>query len=666
MVTNENLEASAPPQHFTRESLLTLLHLRQYIPLTAHQVTAFDQILSDNNHLLYEEWHFTQAEFDQRHPIDIALETERYKQLKQEVLSTPADKENQKKEYDFISHHAFLTAISLDSNIFEPEYQSTAEYLPKDYVDAINGRESTFWIPSIAEETRSLVEHDVFGVMLKSDLPADAKVLKSKWVFKKKSDGRYKTRFTAKGCGQRQGFDYDEVFSPVVRYTTLRSMCAAAAANDYHLHQMDIDTAFLYGKMDPDNDPAVYCQLPEDYPLPAHLANVDRKLLCGRLKSAIYGLKQASRKFFLTLQAYLTKPSMGFSASASDSCLFYKLVDGVPIWVAVFVDDLVISSPSMSVINSFKSDMRAKFNMKDLKELSTILGIEVIRDREAGTITLLQHRYMIEILTRFGMLDVKDRRQHKLPMDPTLKLSLSHCPTTQEERDKADEFPYREVVGSVMYLMCSTRPDIAYAVGQLSKFMNNWGAAHIKAAKDLLLYIKSTSERGITYHRGPLTLTVYSDSDWAGNPDNSRSTTGYIMYLAEGPISWRSKEQSTVATSTTEAEYMALCATSQETIHLRELLPFLHVDMTSPTTLYEDNSSAVLLANNAVHKDRTKHIKIKYHFIRECIFNKEIFVTRVESKQNVSDLLTKNVDNTTFSTLIARFLGTIPVQLMDI
>ena len=163
----------------------------------------------------------------------------------------------------------------------------------------------------------------------------------------------------------------------------------------------------------------------------------------------------------------------------------------------------------MSVINAFKRDMRTEFNMKDLDELSTILGIEVIRDREAGTITLLQHRYMIEILTRFGMLDVKDRRQHKLPMDPTLKLSLSHCPTTQEERDKADEFPYREVVGSVMYLMCSTRPDIAYAVGQLSKFMNNWGEAHIKAAKDLLLYIKSTSERGITYHRGPLTLSYW-------------------------------------------------------------------------------------------------------------------------------------------------------------
>jgi len=204
MVTNENLEASAPPQHFTRDSLLTLLHLRQYIPLTAHQTTAFDQILSDNNHLLYEEWHFTQAEFDQRHPIDIALESQRYRQLKQEVLSTPADKETQKEQYNYISHHALLAAISLDSNTFEPEYQSTSEYLPKDYV---NGRESTFWIPSIAEETRSLVEHDVFGVMLKSDLPADAKVLKSKWVFKKKSDGRYKTRFTAKGCGQRQGFD---------------------------------------------------------------------------------------------------------------------------------------------------------------------------------------------------------------------------------------------------------------------------------------------------------------------------------------------------------------------------------------------------------------------------------------------------------------------------
>jgi len=139
MVANENLEASAPPQNFTRESLLTLLHLRQHIPLTAHQSTAFDQILSDNNHLLYEEWHFTQSEFDQRHPIDIALENLRYKQLKETVLSSSADKEVQKQEYDYISHHSFLAAISTDSNIYETAYQSTAEYLPKDYVDAVNG-----------------------------------------------------------------------------------------------------------------------------------------------------------------------------------------------------------------------------------------------------------------------------------------------------------------------------------------------------------------------------------------------------------------------------------------------------------------------------------------------------------------------------------------------
>ena len=245
-------------------------------------------------------------------------------------------------------------------------------------------------------------------------------------------------------------------------------------------------------------------------------------------------------------------------------------------------------------------------------------------------------------------------------MRPTLKLSIADCPSTQDERDEADAKPYRELIGSLMYLMISTRPDIDNAIIQLSRFMTNWGLAHWQAAIDLLIYVQSTSRLGITYHRGSANLVGYTDSNWAGNVDNARSTTGYIFYLANGPISWKSKEQKTVALSSTESEYMSLTAASQEALHLRSLLPTLGVDISQPTIIYEDNEGALQLANNPVHHDRTKHIHIKHHFIRDTISSKQIIVLRVVTKDNVADLLTKAVTNTVYEHLIGRFMGTIP------
>jgi hypothetical protein len=493
--------------------------------------------------------------------------------------------------------------------------------------------------------------------MLRSEVPEGHKVLGTKWVYDIKSSGRFKARYTVKGCQQRKGFDFDETFSPVVRYSTLRTLCAIAAGRDYHLHQMDVETAFLYGRLSSE-DPPVFFELPENYPIPEEYKDLDPKLLVAQAKSAVYGLKQASRKFYQTFCTHMTE-RLGFIRSTSDECLFYKQDEsGNDIWVAVFVDDLIIASPSEDTIKNFKDDMRKQFSMKDLGESKEVLGITITRDRTKGTITLAQERYILQVLTRFNITPT-DRRKHSLPMSPHTidKLSLADCPQTTEDREEADLFPYREVVGSLMYLMVSTRPDIAFAVGQLAKFMSNWGLRHIQAAKDLLLYLNGTTTVGITYGNGPQTLSCFVDANWSYNPDNGRSTTGYVFFLFGGPISWRSKEQETVALSSTEAEYMALSYASQEAIHLRMLLPFMHVDVSMPTIIYEDNQSALYLANNPLHKERTKHINIRYHFVRERIQSFEIVVEKVDTKFNVADLFTKPVDNTTFYRLLDTLLG---------
>jgi hypothetical protein len=417
---------------------------------------------------------------------------------------------------------------------------------------------------------------------------------------------------------------------------------------------MDVDTAFLYGAME-EEDPLVFCQLPETIDIPLELAHLPRDQLCGQLQRSLYGLKQASRKWYFTLLQHLH--DLGFIASQSDTCLFHKIdPSGHPIWIAVFVDDLVISSPSSDAINTFKADMSSRFNMKDMGQLKNVLGMEV--ERTSKTLSLTQCIYTKDIAKRFGVHN--NRCKHKLPMRPNTKLSIADCPTTPEEREEADALPYRALIGSLMYLMISTRPDIACALIQLSRFLQNWGKAHWTAALDLLIYVQSTHNLGITYHSGPTKLVGFADANWAGNTDNARSTTGYIFYLANGPISWKSKEQKTVALSSTEAEYMSLTAAAQEALHLRELLPIFSIDVSTPTVIYEDNEGALQLANNPVHHDKTKHINIKHHFIRDTVASKQILVLRVVTKDNVSDLLTKAVTNTAYEYLIERFLGITP------
>ena len=663
MVANENLQSSLPPQNLTKESLLTLLQLHTFYPLSISQNIAIEELTNDNKHLLHDDWNFDYAENTSHDTLETIID--QHRKARYEALKNRALPHVSSSNSALFSDEAFLCDDDpgLDPLLLSPKSihkildfaMLSEDYsTPETYQQATTGPESSKWIPSIDDETKSLQDREVFKIVPRATIPANAKVLKAKWVFKRKSDGRYKTRYTVKGCQQRFGFDYDEVLSPVIRYTTLRSLCAISAANNFHLHQMDVDTAFLYGAMEAD-DPLVFCQLPETIQIPPDLQHIPREQLCGQLQKSLYGLKQASRKWYFTLLQHLH--AIGFIASQSDSCLFHKTdSSGHPIWIAIFVDDIVISSPSMNTIDAFKADMSSRFNMKDMGPLKNVLGMEV--NRTSTTLSLTQCLYIKDISTRFGVHN--NRCKHKLPMRPNTKLSIADCPTTPEEREEADALPYRALIGSLMYLMISTRPDIACSLIQLSRFLQNWGKAHWTAAIDLLIYVNSTPHLGVTYHYGPTKLIGFADANWAGNTDNARSTTGYIFYLANGPISWKSKEQKTVALSSTEAEYMSLTAAAQEALHLRELLPIFSIDVSLPTVIYEDNEGALQLANNPVHHDKTKHINIKHHFIRETVASKQILVLRVVTKDNVSDLLTKPVTNTVYEYLIERFLGIIP------
>jgi hypothetical protein len=493
---------------------------------------------------------------------------------------------------------------------------NSSDKLPKNAKDAMS---NLHWKESYLSELQSLKRHEVFKVILANQKPPEAKLFDLTWVFKVKEsqDGkrRYKSRCCFRGDRQIYGIHFDETFAPVVRHKTLRALIAVSATKGLHLHNMDVETAFLYGDMDEDEH-NIYVKLPEGYPVPPEFEGQE---VVGIIEKSIYGLKQASRLWNKNIDSYLRE--MNFVPTAADPCLYVRKDSDDLSYIALYVDDLVIATKDPQVMQQIKSELSAKYEMKDLGELQEIVGMKISRDWDAGTITISQQKYCQDLLAKFDMSNAKPTRT---PMDPGLRLSPTDIPTTSEDKQEASKFPYREIIGSCMYLMTCTRPDIAYAVGQLSRFNDCHSRQHHNAVKHLLRYLRGTTDKGITY--GPISTEPlgFSDASYGSDLILGRSITAYVFFMAGGPISWRSKTQSTVALSSAQAEYQALCAACQEAIHLRLLSSELDTSLSAstPITIFEDNTAAIAMSQNPVNHEKTMHIFVKYHFIRECVSNK--------------------------------------------
>ena len=339
----------------------------------------------------------------------------------------------------------------------------------------------------------------------------------------------------------------------------------------------------------------------------------------------------------------------GYTRSQFDHCVYFrKLLDGSFIYLLLYVDDMLIASKSKVEIDKLKAQLRTEFEMKDLGEAKKILGMEIQRDRRKGTVCLTQTQYLKKILQRFGV-DGKTKPV-STPLAPHFKLSALMSPHTEEERKQMAQIPYANAVGALMYAMVCTRPDISHAVSMVSRYMHDPGKGHWQAVKWILRYIHGTTDIGLKFERDDRlgqNLVGYVDSDYAGDLDKRRSTTGYVFTLAKGPVSWRSTLQSTVALSTTEAEYMAVTEAFKEAIWLHGLIEDLgivqeHVDV------HCDSQSAICLAKNQVHHSRTKHIDVRFHFVREIMDEGDILLQKIGTADNPADMLTKCVSGIKF------------------
>lgn len=497
------------------------------------------------------------------------------------------------------------------------------------------------WRQAMLDEMKSIEEN---GTWLLVDPPPRQRPIGLKWVFKTKKDAagnitKHKARLVAKGYVQRQGIDYDEVFAPVARLESVRLLLAYAASEGWAVHHMDVKSAFLNGELKEE----VYVAQPPGFVVDGK----EQKVL--RLVKALYGLRQAPRAWYTKLDASLL--SLGFHRSASEHAVYMRGANARRLVVGVYVDDLVITGGNHSELDQFKKEMRETFQMSDLGLLRYYLGLEVSQTDEG--ITLSQGAYAKKILEAAGMVGCNPSQT---PMEPRLKLSkLSTSPCV-------DATDYRKIVGSLRYLV-NSRPDLAFSVGYVSRFMEKPTTEHLAAVKRVLRYVAGTINRGCSYRRkkGAVHLVGFSDSDLAGDVDTRKSTTGVFFFLGDNLITWQSQKQKVVALSSCEAEYIAATTAACQGVWLARLLAELKGEEADAVTLNVDNQSAIQLSKNPVFHDRSKHIETRYHYIRECIEEDRVKIEFVSTNDQLADILTKSLGRDRFNELCTR-IGLVEVK----
>ena len=362
------------------------------------------------------------------------------------------------------------------------------------------------------------------------------------------------------------------------------------------------------------------------------------------LEKTLYGLKQSSREWYRKFRSFML--SQGYKCSDMDHCLYTKQAkDGSLLILVLYVDDMLIAGKCREEISALKSKLHANFEMKDMGDASHILGMRIKRDRCKKLIYLSQSEYIDKVLKRFNM---ERGKALSTPLPPYVKLSKKDCPKSEEEKAEMAKVPYSSAVGSLMYAMIATRPDIAFAVGVTSRYMSNPGKKHWEAVKGVMRYLNGTKDMCICFGRKEACVMGYTDADYAGDLDKRRSTSGYVFEFTGGAVSWRSRLQDCITLSTTEAEYVAASKACKEAIWLGRLVADLGISVEMPI-LHCDSQSAIQLAKNPVFHAKTKHVDVKYHFIREVLEDKLLQFAKVHTSENPADLLTKGLSSERFA-----------------
>jgi hypothetical protein len=603
---------------------------------------------------------------------------------------------------DDFGHAAFAVSVSpspvessLLSNISPQETSSsTAEHspatipqtkirvtdvpIPATAKAAMKSPFASYWRAAMDAEHASIVQHNVFELVpVPSPVP---NIVTSRWVFAvKEKDGfvvRFKARLVARGFTQQQGVDFEETYSPVMKYKTLRILLTLVVQYGWRLEIMDVQTAYLHA----DLTDTVYMQQPdglEQLDTQRENGRDVRQRLVWLLRKALYGLKQAGREWNILLDKFVR--SLGFTRCISDTCLYVKTsLTGRPLLLSVYVDDIP-SAYAIEDSNEWGEITAAffdRFKIAFQPEADWILNMRITRDPSGFRLLLDQQAYIEQILEDFGMDECKPASnpaaQERLLTTPTDGVPLpSFEPLARSlpMQTQGEPFNYRRAIGLLMYLANTSRPDIAHPVNFAARFVQYPGPSHVRAVRQIFRYISGTRHYGLLFQRQdnadqPLSLIGYADADWGGCTETGRSTTGALITLGGCVIDWSSKRQTTVALSSCEAEYMAVAATLQSLMWLQQMLGEIgfiehtvtHTSPNSPRAaltasslvtrtpeLFNDNRSAIAMSHNDVHHQRSKHISLRYHFVREAVAARKIRLEWCSTREQLADILTKSL-----------------------
>ena len=508
--------------------------------------------------------------------------------------------------------------------------------IPKNVKLAWASEHKVFWRGATDSEYDSLIENDTWKLV---PLPEGRKALPCHWVLavKYNADGtieRFKARLVINGQFQQFGVDFDEIYAPVARFESLRIILALGTILDCHIHQMDVSTAFLNGKL-PDGQ-KIYMFQPPGY------RNSQKGDYVCELKKSLYGLKQAPRIWYQVLHQFLT--SIGFVRCSKEFCLYVR--KGGDRWciVVVYVDDLTILSPWIDCINQTKQELSSRFKMKDLGDVNYLLKVEIKRDRSKRLLGLSQKKYIGDLLQKYGLVD---SNPVATPEDPNLKLVKETRMTAKEIAEQP--YDYRGLIGSLQYLVRGSRPDLANVVRELSQFLSCYNKSHWIAALRVLKYLKGSSTYGLLMdgNQEKVNYEVYTDASFASREDR-RSVSGFTVQMAGCSVSWSSRKQDCISQHTGEAELVALSEGIKESEWIYFLLREIGMELKVPVQVWCDSVTAIASVKNPGNHRATKHIEVRHLYARDIFEKGRIKLDYVSTHEMLADAMTKGLPTKPF------------------
>ncbi|GJW64677.1 retrovirus-related pol polyprotein from transposon TNT 1-94 [Tanacetum coccineum] len=487
---------------------------------------------------------------------------------------------------------------------------------PKNYKDALT---QACWIEAMQEELHEFERLEVWELV---PPPDKAFVITLKWIYKVKLDElggilKNKARLVARGYRQEEGIDFEESFAPVARLEAIRIFLAFAAHMNMVVYQMDVKTAFLNGNLREE----VYVSQPDGFVDP------DKPNYVYKLKKALYGLKQAPRAWYDMLSSFLI--SNDFSKGSVDPTLFIRREGKELLLVQIYVDDIIFAASTPELCDLFAKIMCSKFKMSMMGKISFFLGLQISQSPRG--IFINQSKYALESLKKYGFESC----------DPVDTPMVEKSKLDEDKEGKAvDPSHYRGMIGTLLYLTAS-RPDLQFAICMCARYQARPTEKHLNAVKRIFRYLKGTVHRGLWYPKdSSIALTAFADADHAGCQDTRRSTSGSIQLLGDRLVSWSSKRQKSAAISSTEAEYIALSGCCAQVLWMRSQLTDYGFGF-NKIPMYCDNKSAIALCCNNVQHSRSKHIDIRFHFIKEHVENGVIELYFVNTEYQLADIFTK-------------------------